>query len=101
MLNASIRKLMKKAFQIIAVVALFFLSAGVFLDPYVCGDRNTQSKSAPADCCVICCPAHNLVPTSNSIVQTFPVFTFGTLAPDTISPYMALITDSIFRPPRA
>lgn len=92
---------MRKFFKLTATFILISLSLVVLLDSYLCEEVKLQGKGSPVDCCVMCCPNHNLAPPTVSQSQiSAPAFFQNFSLPKFFS-NPALLADSVFHPPRA
>ncbi len=81
------------------LLAFSFVST---VDAFVCEDNRSPTQTqVPVHCCVQCCPAHNLAPTSqNSLTIKAPDLTLGyELAVSQV--YYEFYPLSIDRPPIA
>jgi len=90
-----------KFFKTTATLVLFILSFVVLVDAFVCGEAVSGEAEEPVECCLQCCPRHNLVPPASglekarsiSLLEKFPHF-------DLRLPVL-LLEKSIFHPPKS
>lgn len=63
------------------------------------GQSHSQSQNQQCDCCLQCCPSHNLAPTSRKYLATEIILTTQSFSPKEENNPSILSLGQIFRPP--
>ncbi|MFO1518882.1 MAG: hypothetical protein U1F57_04355 [bacterium] len=92
---------MKKIFKTTALAVLMVLSFAVFVEAFGCPEEKAQATGAPAECCVQCCPRHNMAPPALHLGQISSAPSFAKSLAVVLPPHSILLPDSVFHPPRA
>lgn len=90
---------MAKTIRTIAAAALFFLAFAVIADAYACAERSAHNQSTASDCCVVCCPAHNLAPLSANKNYVASSTAGREILPDHPDFHLEIHLNQIYRPP--
>ncbi len=94
---------MKKIFSITAILVLLSFAFVTFSDAFFCqeNEESAQSQLPCGNCCVQCCPSHNLVLQKKLLVQAQVLPSPTQFLPPTILDCAStLLIKSIFHPPK-
>lgn len=94
---------MKSIASKLAILILLVWSVVVLADVFFCQESQASDQSLdPIDCCVQCCPSHNLAPQVKPLLQKHsPLLRVGSKPPQILDAYSTLVVKVIFHPPKA
>jgi hypothetical protein len=90
----------KKILKTTATVILMAVSFIVLAETFCCPEETTQTTGDPVECCLQCCPRHNLAPPLSQFAQPTAKSFFEKLVSFQSNLHAILLVDNVFHPPR-
>lgn len=91
---------MKSVASKLAILLFLVLSVVILSDTFLCQDSKASDQNLnPVDCCVQCCPSHNLASPTVSLIQVIHPNHVTTFAVENLDFPLEIYPNQIDRPP--